>query len=219
MPRPVRNWLWTLVALCAAIGVIAVIDKHYAVGVIMSFFRGEIAMLYLMEKAHASQLNALLIAIACSTLNIGNCFWWEKQLEAMIIAWFHRKAPWLKNFFSIPPSPQVKLVPPTPPVETRFRKLAKKFPYVILPLYCFDPFFGVPLGVIFAGSSRLNMKVAFVVLACGNIAEKIIWSYIIHGSRRSIQNAVMPIVYISLAVVITASVLRFLFLNNNNKTA
>ncbi len=204
---PIKKWLASFFALCLALGIVAYFNASYAKGIIWGFFKGEFAILYLMTHTGLGQREAVLVSIACSTLGIYNFFWWGEPIGKLIT----QLLVWLNGRLGISscqtPEQQVKAVGP----ENSFRRFAKKFPYCVLPAYCFVPFVGVPFGVIFAKSFRLNTKIAFAMMCAGNVAEKIMWGYLAYALKPFIENFVAPILYLSLGIAATYAIMRFFY--------
>jgi hypothetical protein len=210
MRQALKSWLLCIAAAFAAIIVIAFINKAYAFGVLLSFLRGEAAMIYWMGHVGLSQKTTLLITVCCSSLGIINYFWWGKQIRQFMKERTGAIRGFLYKVFGIQPSADGKKDGYVKQ-QNFFNKLAGKFPYFILPLYCFEPIFGAPLGVIFAENSKLNTKTALIIMLCGNLAEKTALSYMVNGVRQHIGAAVMPITFFFLGVVIVANIYRLLY--------
>ncbi len=214
LPRPVKIWLISVITIICATIAVALINWGYGWGIILSFYRSEIAMLYWMGRIGISQATTLIITIVCSTLSIANYFWLGNQLEKPVVEWFENNLPWFRSTFGI----HVRVVPNKNAgavnANSKLRAIAKKFPHFIIPLYVFDPIFGVPSGVIFAQSSRINTKTAFTIMALANVAEKILWSYIVQGIAPHLQRILFPVCLTFVVIVITAQFIRFLYVNN-----
>ena len=210
LPKKLKAWLAVFSASALILAVVAYFNEPYAKGILLSFFRGEIAIIYWMGHVGLSQKEALVITILISTVSISNYFWLGGQASKPVSAFLRKHASYIKKVLGISAKKNWR-EQNVDETESKFRKLAGKFPYFVLPLYNFDPFFGVLTGIVVAKSSKLNMTAAFLIMCAGNAVEKTVWSYIIKSAESTIENAIIPIIYLSIGVAITYSFLRFLY--------
>jgi hypothetical protein len=219
IPKPLKKWLAAVTSVLAFIFAIGCVDKRFAWGALLSLSRGELAMLYMMSTG-LSRLEAVLFVVFWSTLNIYNCCWCGDQVESIVKKAVRNVAAKLRRAFNITAVSRNKneTAAPASGRPSKFRAIAEKFPYFMLPLYCFDPIFGISSGVVFAKSlpKKLNMKIALIIFMATNLAEKTIWSFFLYAMMPYVYHVVVPIVFFALGIVVATGILRLVYFNDGN---
>jgi hypothetical protein len=206
------------ILVLALILVVGHFDKRFAWGAVLSVARGELATLYLMDTG-LSRIKTILFVTAWSSLSVYNFYWAGNQIESVVKKLLGVVTGKLRTAFNITAViPEKKnCAAETAAVNPgKFSAIAKKFPYFMVVLYCFNPIFGVPLGIAFAKSLKLNMRVVLAILLAANSAEKIFWGYFLGAMLPYLYGIVVPIVFLSFGIVIAAGILRLIYFGNGN---
>lgn len=195
------------------LGIIACFSWAYAFGIFFSFWRAELAMFYWIVEMGYSRQEALAIAIACSTLSIGYQFFVGEKAGKRVAKFFlplarfcRRKFSWFREFLAIHILRRLRLKQ-----ESAVKRVVRKFPYCVLLFFCFEPVGGTPSAVIFAKSLGLNIKYAALVFGLGNLAEKIIWSYVVDKHRAAIQGMTVEIICVAIGILLVTIFLKLVY--------
>lgn len=155
MPRAFKLWLAIVASILATIAAIGYFNRPYAIGLMWSFAHGETAIAYWMAIG-LSLKNALLIAIACSTIDIIGWFWLADI-----------STPLFKKFWDF--SPREKAC-----ADSRFYRWATKIPYAALPVFGLTPGL-IWTGIAFSKFFRLNKSASFILVVTGNAGKMVFW--------------------------------------------
>jgi hypothetical protein len=216
---PLRILLWSFSGFALALGILAHFNWQYAAGTFLSFIRGEIAVFYLIGVAGLHRINAALVVIACSSISITQYFWCGDQLNETVKKFFRKHAPELKKLLGIATNGVRRVQVPTQHTflpSNRFQKFARKFPHLVLSLYCFDPLFGAASGVTFAKLTNLKIKTALPIMLAVNVIEKILWSYFADAVKPVVYHLILPIALISLGGITGVRIVGFLYTLNDD---
>lgn len=217
--HPLRVLLWSLLGSALALGIVAYFNWRWAVGIVFSFGRGEIAIFYWIYTVGLHRAIAALAVIACSSVSITQYFWFGDQLSGVVKNFFRKHAAELKKLLGISTNDAGQIQAPARhnlPQSSRFQKLARKFPHFILALYCFDPLFGAASGATFAKLANLKVKTALPIMLAANVIEKFLWSYFADAIKPVVYHLLLPVALISLGGITAARIVSFLYTINDD---
>jgi len=218
IPGPVKEWALSAAIIIALVIIFGCVDGRYVWGAALSLFHGGLAMLYLMSIG-LSRMKSTVFVIFWSTLNVYNFCWAGNQIENIagkFVGGIMARLRKYLNITAVPSNRRNGTIASVPKQITKLKAIAEEFPYFVLPLYCFSPILGIPAGVIFAKSLKLNMKAVLAILTAGNFADKMIWGFFLSAMMPYINYVVVPIVFFSLGSVVAAGILRLIYLSNGN---
>lgn len=211
-PGPVKEWLISLAAIITLVIIFGYTDRKLIWGIILGLFRGEVALIYLM-KIGFSRIQAIGFVTLWSSINIYNYWWASNQLEDPVRNFILKFAKRIRKILGVAPISVKKRIAATPPTDQTkmIKKAVGKLPYFLLPLYCFDPIFGVTSGIIFAKTLKLSKWPVIIILLGANFLEKALWCIFLHAMMPYINYVVLPIIFLALGTVLIIGIFRLIY--------